>query len=269
LLKAIAFHTRPQRKLHRTAPGWIVLWPSLKRPSIEKGATMLKHFSADEFVSLFAGIPLPNTIAPAMTAVITGDPQADSRIRALAEELGYNQQSLVAGDLVMVNPTVDDGGLQPLAAASWHLLVAAARRDGLALTFVSGFRSLEIQRGLFVGRLGRLAERRGGRPQTREEIVEGLTDNLVRHVLAGTAPPGYSKHHTGYALDLNDANSDLPFTRFRETAAYRWLSADNFAQAKACGFVPSYPDGQSNLGPRPEPWELVWVGSDRLGFGGR
>jgi D-alanyl-D-alanine carboxypeptidase len=225
---------------------------------------MLRHFSAREFVALFTAVALPNTTEPVLTAVITGDPDADCRIRAIAEEGGYTRQPIAVSGLVIVNETVANGQLQPLAAQGWRLLEAAAERRGIALELVSGFRSIETQRSLFADRLQREGIRRLGRAFASTEIAAGSADRAIRAVLAGIAPPGYSKHHTGYALDLNDAESGLPFTRFGETAGYRWLSADNFAQAKSCGFVPSNPDGQPRLGPRPEPWELVWVGSEHL-----
>ena len=38
------------------------------------------------------------------------------------------------------------------------------------------------------------------------------------------------------------------------------MAANNFAEAKRHGFVPSYPAGAGPQGPRPEPWEFVYVG---------
>ena len=225
---------------------------------------MLKSFSPAEFVALFAAVALPHTSAPAMTPVITGNWSADDRIRAIAHERGYVLQPIAAAGLVCVDDRKFARHLQPLAAHGWHQLTTMARRSGISLEFVGGFRSLEIQRVLVVDRLRAAGIHRIGRPYTSEEIAAGAADDAVRSVLSGTAPPGYSKHHTGYALDLNDAASGLPLTQFQHTAAYCWLAADNFAHAKECGFIPSYPEGGPMSGPRAEAWEFVWVGTQHL-----
>jgi D-alanyl-D-alanine carboxypeptidase len=222
---------------------------------------MLKSFSPAEFVALFSAIALPDTSQSEMTPVLTGHVPADDRIRTIAHEQGYALQPVAMGDLVCIDARKIDGHLQPLAARGWHQLTSAAHRSGITLAFVSGFRSWEIQQALFVDRLRAAAVRHLGRPEISEEIAAGVADDLVRSVLSETAPPGYSRHHTGYALDLLDAASGLPFTQFQQTAAYRWLAADNFARAKACGFIPSYPESGPRSGPHPEAWEFVWVGT--------
>ena len=79
------------------------------------------------------------------------------------------------------------------------------------------------------------------------------------------APPGHSKHHTGYAIDVAAAQGDLTFGR---TQTYAWMAANNFANAKAHGWIPSYPEGSKPAGPNPEPWEFVWVGHENIICGG-
>ncbi len=76
------------------------------------------------------------------------------------------------------------------------------------------------------------------------------------------AVPGYSKHHTGYAIDVRSSTGSG--FAFADTEAYRWLAADNFANAKAFGWVPSYPEGSAPAGPVPEPWEFVWAGTTNI-----
>ncbi|HEY6530854.1 MAG TPA: hypothetical protein VIY72_01025, partial [Acidimicrobiales bacterium] len=51
---------------------------------------------------------------------------------------------------------------------------------------------------------------------------------------------------------------------FASSAAYRWLSEANYANAKVFGFVPSYPVGAGAIGPDPEPWEFTYVGVRQL-----
>jgi LAS superfamily LD-carboxypeptidase LdcB len=97
-----------------------------------------------------------------------------------------------------------------------------------------------------------------------EEIARGDADDVVDLVLQTSSIPGYSKHHTGYAMDWADLTSGKGFTDFVETPAHRWLAKDNYHNAKRFGFIPSYPPGASQQGPDPETWEYVWVGVERL-----
>jgi D-alanyl-D-alanine carboxypeptidase len=76
--------------------------------------------------------------------------------------------------------------------------------------------------------------------------------------LAWSAPPGYSKHHTGYVIDLALPGQD--HNAFGRSAAYQWLIADNYLVLKSFGFVPSYPEEGPPQGPNPEAWEYAFVG---------
>jgi len=123
-------------------------------------------------------------------------------------------------------------------------LRAAAAADGIALVLTSAHRDPRAQRALFRSRLG-------GR----------TSDAAIAAVLATAAPPGYSKHHSGYAIDVGQAGTSGSFAT---TAAYRWLAADDFVHARDHGWVPSFPAGGTDMGPDPEAWEFVWVGRGRL-----
>ncbi|NIR36644.1 MAG: M15 family metallopeptidase, partial [Actinobacteria bacterium] len=94
------------------------------------------------------------------------------------------------------------------------------------------------------------------------ERLRGTSDAGIDATLAQVAPPGYSKHHTGYTIDVRAPDGGGPAFAF--TGAYAWLSDDDFAAARAHGWVPSYPDGGVAMGPDPEPWELTWVGPGRI-----
>ena len=89
-----------------------------------------------------------------------------------------------------------------------------------------------------------------------------FTDERIHAKLRIVAPPGYSRHQTGYAIDL--ATADHGINEFRLSEAYAWLAADNFLEAKRHGFIPSYPAGVQNQGPDPEPWEFFYVGVENL-----
>lgn len=125
---------------------------------------------------------------------------------------------------------------------------------GVTMYAASGYRSPERQRQIFVDELVAAA----GTPLTSSQT----SDAAIDQVLEGHAPPGFSKHQTGNAIDL--AVPGLSLAQFRETDAFSWLAAENFANAHRFGFAPSYPDGVDGLGPAPEPWEWIWVGVDVL-----
>ena len=92
-----------------------------------------------------------------------------------------------------------------------------------------------------------------------QEILDGVHDALLDNVLSRSAVPGFSKHHSGYAVDFGCGDNRLVFS-FATTPCYQWLSADNFRNARRHGFIPSYPEGDLKQGPNPEPWEYVWIG---------
>ena len=73
-----------------------------------------------------------------------------------------------------------------------------------------------------------------------------------------SAPPGYSEHSTGFALDLGDGDS--PETNlsedFEQTRAFRWLQ-DHAARYH---FILSFPEGNPQ-GVSYEPWHWRFEGS--------
>lgn len=134
----------------------------------------------------------------------------------------------------------------------------AAAADGHNLVLVSGYRSIDDQRDIFAVELDGEGVARIGRPYTAEEIADGDAEAAIDDVLEFHSIPDYSKHHAGHAIDITAAGEDL--SDFADTAAFAWISADNYRNAKLHGFVPSYPPGALDQGPQPERWEYVWVG---------
>ena len=172
---------------------------------------------------------------------ITGDATLDQRIREAAEARGYLRRPVPAVELV----TVDGRRLQAAAAEAWTAMKAAARADGISLVLTSAYRDLDAQTALFRGRLG-----------------GSTSDAGIEQALRTSAPPGYSKHHSGYAIDVGQAGATDG--GFANTQAYRWLSDADFFRARLFGFVPSYPVDGEDMGPDPEAWEFVWVGAGRI-----
>lgn len=128
--------------------------------------------------------------------------------------------------------------LKQAAATRWMEMVEAARRDGVRLRPISGFRTVDQQEYVFFS----LKAEQGERATQRAEV---------------SAPPGYSEHHTGYAVDIGDTEkpeTDLDET-FETTKAFRWLQKN----AGYYSFEMSFPRDNPQ-GIQYEPWHWRFVG---------
>jgi D-alanyl-D-alanine carboxypeptidase len=119
--------------------------------------------------------------------------------------------------------------LAPAAGEAWHRLKAAALVDGINLFIVSAFRSIDRQAEI-----------------VRRKLETGAA---VEDVLAVCAPPGFSEHHTGRAIDVSSPGCRALEMEFEQTAAFAWLSA----RAAEFGYYLSYPVGNS-CAYQYEPW---------------
>lgn len=214
-------------------------------------STKLRTFGGADFVELYNSFAYPNVAEFETSPSITNSLEADARIRSLAIERGYRARSVAAPPLVVVT----GGQLQERAATAWEELVESARKDGHRLTLTAGFRTIEDQQALFLTALR-------ARGATDASIAAGNSDAAVVAVLKGTSIPGYTRHHSGYTVDIGCASD--PGLPFGSTECYQWLSRNNYEKAKLEGWIPSYPAGAPNQGPDPEPWEYSWVGTDAV-----
>jgi D-alanyl-D-alanine carboxypeptidase len=126
--------------------------------------------------------------------------------------------------------------LQPLAAEAWHKLKNAASNDGITLVLESAFRSVARQTEI-----------------VQEKLAQG---QCIDDILQFVAPPGYSEHHTGCAIDIGTPGSAALEEVFEFTAAYAWLGD----RAKDFSFFLSYPRGNST-GYGFEPWHWCYKGN--------
>lgn len=142
----------------------------------------------------------------------------DARELALAESDGNGQAHL----------------LIPEAAAAWLAMKEAARHDGIVLEIVSAFRDVEEQAQII-----------------RDKQARGMA---MEAILTLSAPPGYSEHHTGRAVDINTPGCAAREAPFEDTEAFRWL----VERAGRYGFALSYPRGNA-LGFIYEPWHWFYL----------
>jgi D-alanyl-D-alanine carboxypeptidase len=206
-------------------------------PSTALGAeSRLPEYTDAEFVRLADLAELENLVPPGAPSAITGNEEVDFQIRVLAEARGYVLRPVPAGPLV----EVDGELLQAPVAGAWRALKQEIVNAGYSIRLVSGYRSVASQADVFVAGAG------------------GSTLRAYESRLAWSAPPGYSKHHTGYVIDL--ALPGESHNSFGRSQVYRWLVADNYDALKGFGFVPSYPPAGPPQGPNPEAWEYTYVG---------
>lgn len=228
------------------------------QPAASKKSGSLKTFTPEQFRLLYSTFAYPNVQELANRPRITGNTTADARIVSIAERRGFRLRSIPVNPIVRTGePNLEgDDLLQERAYQGWQHIKAAAQKDGVPLHLLSGYRSIEYQRDLFVSRL----RQAGG---DENYIAGGEQDAIVNSVLSLTAPPGYSRHHTGYTVDFS-CMPNGQFIAFGNSSCFAWLSANNYQKAKESGWVPSYPSGATDQGPEPEPWEYVWVGVDAV-----
>jgi D-alanyl-D-alanine carboxypeptidase len=120
--------------------------------------------------------------------------------------------------------------------AAWNRMRHAAADAGVTLDLVSAFRSVDHQATII---------------RRKREAGQGIAT-----ILAVSAAPGFSEHHTGRALDLTTPGCPALERPFEDTEAFRWLEA----RAAAFGFRLSYPEGNLH-GISYEPWHWYFMGS--------
>lgn len=125
------------------------------------------------------------------------------------------------------------------AAKAFKDMSAAAGQAGVILVPISGFRSVADQQHVFFD----VKNERGQEVTKRAEV---------------SAPPGYSEHHTGYAVDIGDGNTSATnlSPEFDKTAAFQWLEKN----AVRYNFEMSFPKNNVQ-GVSYEPWHWRYVGN--------
>ena len=209
---------------------------------VEVDPSVFQQFGTQGFINLFDDISsLPNLDQQDQLSITSSD-EADQKLRTIAATAGYVPQPMVADSSQLVGVH----RLQPPLSEQWSQLEQAATAAGHSLVITTGYLSAADQTNIFL-----------------LQIDDDLSDQALAAAVGQVMVPGYSRHQTGFAIDIVDGNN--PEVAFVETEAYGWLSADNFAMAKHFGFVPSYSNvslhGQAQ---HQTAFELVYIGRDRL-----
>jgi len=113
-----------------------------------------------------------------------------------------------------------------------------AKKEGVYLVFLSGFRSIELQKEIFYS-------------------LKSIRSQVALERARVSAPPGYSEHSTGFAIDIGDAlNRETDFeVEFENTSAYKWLERN----AAKYHFKLSFDRKQNSVDY--EPWHWRYEGN--------
>lgn len=180
-------------------------------------------------------------------SLMTAESPRNESSPALRSNQGMIEAENVLGHLAYAEAPLTD--LQPIsadsqiqlrsaAAARFKEMVQAAQADGVAIMPLSGFRSKQDQDYLFF--------------EVKEQRAQ-----VARERAQVSAPPGYSEHHTGYAVDIGDPSEPETHLKvsFEETPAFEWM----VAHAPRYSFELSFPRHNSQ-GISYEPWHWRFVG---------
>ena len=113
-----------------------------------------------------------------------------------------------------------------------------AEKDGIYLVFLSGYRSIKLQKQIFYS-------------------LKSIRNQIAIERARVSAPPGYSEHSTGFAIDIGDAyERETDFEEsFENTSAFKWLKNN----AAKYHFRLSFDKEQTSVDY--EPWHWRYEGS--------
>ncbi len=125
-------------------------------------------------------------------------------------------------------------------APHYNEMYLAALEDGIELTPVSGYRSVDRQHRNFENKI-------------QKYIDEGYSKTEATQMAATIIlPPGTSEHNAGLAMDICSL-----YQSFEETYEFRWLSEN----AADYGFILRYPEDKQDITKIIyEPWHWRYVG---------
>ncbi|NEO32086.1 MAG: D-alanyl-D-alanine carboxypeptidase family protein [Symploca sp. SIO3C6] len=218
--------------------------PILKRPSRWRRSLLIIAPLGLGAIALTSAMLLPQsevelaaTQEQTETSLEASESESESESEAndLLGHLPYEEAPLSELQRVTADGSIK---LRTAAANKFQEMSAAARRSGVILVPLSAFRSVAKQEYLFF----EIKAQRGQVASKRAEV---------------SAPPGYSEHHTGYAIDIGDAMT--PATNlspsFENTPAFKWLEQNAAYYSFEMSFPRDNPQGIDY-----EPWHWRFVG---------
>ena len=159
--------------------------------------------------------------------------KAEDNVNSILGHLPYKEIS--KEKLVVIEPNIE---VHIDMKESLLRMRQDARNDGINLVFLSGYRSINLQNKIFFS-------------------LKSLRNQVATERARVSAPPGYSEHSTGFAIDIGDFNKpETDFeVDFENTDAFKWLKKN----AAKYHFKLSFNKNDKNVDY--EPWHWRYEGS--------
>ena len=156
----------------------------------------------------------------------------DQGILTLVNKYNYVKRNYVPSNLIEISGLK----INKEAYEAYLKMQEDIEKEGLSIRIISAYRSFDYQENLYNNYL---------KYETRS-----LVDTY-------SARAGYSEHHTGLAIDID--NNKLNYNKFYLTKEFLWMQ-DN---AYKYGFILRYPkDKEKITGYSYEPWHYRYVGKE-------
>ena len=202
----------------------------------------LAIFIAIAYFSITNLISTPKVLnpEPIETPIVQATPTVPPTDNKVLGHFAYSEAPLDSLEVVAIAADGHEIKLRSAAAIKFKQMLSDAQASGIELIAISGFRSIKEQQQLFFD----ISRQRNQTPAERAKV---------------SAPPGYSEHHTGYAIDLGDRNSPSTILNpsFDQTSAFRWLEQNAAKYSFELSFPQNNPQGVMY-----EPWHWRFVGDD-------
>lgn len=153
----------------------------------------------------------------------------------LVNKYNYLAKDFEVPNLVKVEEYAKDGMyLEEKAKDAFIKMANDIKKEGYNLRAISTYRTYDYQSNLY----NNYAKRDG-----------------VNNADTYSARPGFSEHHTGLAIDVD--NITKIYTDFEETEEFTWMQENSYKY----GFILRYPKDKENItGYIYEPWHYRYVG---------
>ena len=153
-------------------------------------------------------------------------------ILTLVNKYNYVTRDYIPKDLI----TINNLKINKEAYDSFKEMQDAMNKEGLNIRIISAYRTYEYQENLYNNYL----------KKDKRELVD-----------AYSARAGYSEHHTGLAIDIDNLKQN--FEHFYLTKEFIWMQEN----ASKYGFILRYPKNKENItGYQYEPWHYRYVGKE-------
>ncbi|WP_102274898.1 M15 family metallopeptidase [Cytobacillus massiliigabonensis] len=154
---------------------------------------------------------------------------------------GYTPEDLVRPNVLFSfgNQDIEKAYMRKEAAKALETMFAEAKKQGIHLFAVSGYRSYDRQTQVYSAEINKYGAEKAAK---------------------AVAVPGTSEHQTGLTMDLSSQSAKFELSeQFGETAEGKWIAAN----AHHYGFILRYPKGKEGItGYKYEPWHFRFVGKE-------